>query len=83
MVARTSGVPASFVKELLRKATLAAAEDGRTAVTDTDVGAVLDELLHETSALTRVLLGAETPSPVAPHPHAWLGGWTQARPTSG
>jgi ATPase family protein associated with various cellular activities (AAA) len=75
VVARTSGVPASFVKELLRKAALAAAEHGRTTVTDDDVSEVLDELLAETSALTRVLLGAEAPSRgAAPHPHDWLGG---------
>jgi len=77
VVARTTGVPASFVKELLPTATLAAAEGGRTAVTDADVGVVLDELLHETSALTRVLLGAGTPRPAAPHPHAWLGGMVE------
>jgi hypothetical protein len=72
-VRRTAGVPASFIKELLRKAALAAAEAGRTHVTDADVNAVLDELLHETSALTRVLLGAERPgSGAAPDPHAWL-----------
>jgi cell division protease FtsH len=77
VVERTKGVPASFVKELLRKAALAAAEDGRTTVTDGDVAAVLDELLADTSALTRVLLGAEPPSgAAAPHPHAWLEGMT-------
>ena len=73
VVARTEGAPASFFKELLRKATLAAAEAGRTAVTDEDVGAVLDELLAETGKLTRVLLGAEAPrAGVASTPHAWL-----------
>jgi histone H3/H4 len=73
VVRRTAGVPASFVKELLRKAALEAAEAGRAAVTDTDVRAVLDELLAETSALTRVLLGAEAPGGRAvPGPHAWL-----------
>jgi cell division protease FtsH len=78
VVRRTDGVPASFVKELLRKATLAAAEEGRTTVTDTDVASVLDELLHETSALTRVLLGAGTPGTAA-DPHGWLGGFVAHR----
>lgn len=73
VVRRTQGVTASFVKELLRKATLAAAEDGRSTVTDGDVHASLDELLDETAALTRVLLGAGQPGvSAAPGPHAWL-----------
>jgi ATP-dependent 26S proteasome regulatory subunit len=58
VVERTEGVTASFVKELLRKASLIAIEAGRDHVTDADVSAGLDELLSETSALTRVLLGA-------------------------
>ena len=57
IVARTDGVTASFVKELLRKAMLVAAADGRTNVTDADVGAALDELWEHTGALTRALLG--------------------------
>jgi cell division protease FtsH len=85
LVRRTAGVPASFVKELLRKATLAAAEDGRTTVTDSDLNSVLDELLHETSALTRVLLGAGEPgSGAAPDPHGWLApmaGTTEPSPS--
>jgi hypothetical protein len=88
VIRRTSGVPASFVKELLRKAALAAAEDGRATVTDSDVQAVLDELLHESAALTRVLLGAAPPGGgAAPHPHAWLenapGGPAAAPPDRG
>jgi hypothetical protein len=44
-------------------------------VTDDDLTAVLDELLAETSALTRVLLGGERPeTPAAPSPHDWLDG---------
>jgi cell division protease FtsH len=73
VVARTSGVTASFVKELLRRAALEAAEAGRTRVRDEDLAAVLDELLADSSALTRVLLGAEAPREgVAPSPHDWL-----------
>ena len=73
IVERTEGVPASFIKELLRKAALRAAEDGRTTVTDADVTDVLTELLAETSALTRVLLGAGEPGTAAvPSPHGWM-----------
>ena len=76
IVERTEGVPASFIKELLRKAALRAAEGGRTTVTDADVTDVLDELLAETSALTRVLLGAGQPGEVAaPDPHGWMTGF--------
>ena len=75
IVRRTGGVPAAFIKELLRKAVLAAAEAGRTAVTGDDLNAVLAELQHETAAITRVLLGAEAPRPpAAADPHAWLEG---------
>jgi hypothetical protein len=74
VVRRTSGVTASFVKELLRRAAILAAEAGRTTVGDEDVRAVLDDLLTESSKLTRVLLGGEhgQGSPV-PGPHEWLG----------
>jgi cell division protease FtsH len=75
LVARMTGVTASFVKEVLRKAMLHAAEAERATVTDDDVDAVLDELLSETAALTRVLLGGDrTSSGELPHPHEWLGG---------
>lgn len=61
VVDRTAGVTASFIKELLRKAALIAAEsepgDDRIRVTDAHVTQALDELLDEESALTRVLLG--------------------------
>ena len=56
VAARIEGVTASFVKELLRKAMLAAAEDGRAAVGQGDLDAALDGLLSETAALTRALL---------------------------
>ena len=74
VVDRTDGVTASFIKEFLRKAALVAAEDGRTTVTDADAAAALDELLSQTAALTRVLLGVPTADGVraAPSPHGWL-----------
>ncbi len=71
VVERTAGVTASFIKELLRAAALRATLDSRSQVTDADVGAVLDELLSERAALTRVLLGGEQPSGEA-DPHAWM-----------
>jgi hypothetical protein len=74
-VSRTDGTTASFVRELLRKAAVAALEAGRERVGTADVDAALDELLHETGTLTRVLLGSEAPGegPV-PRPHDWLQG---------
>jgi SpoVK/Ycf46/Vps4 family AAA+-type ATPase len=74
VVARTDGATASLFKELLRKATLAALEDHRTHVTTADVTSALGELLAETAALTRVLLGHPDPAEPAapPSPHDWL-----------
>ena len=75
VIDRTEGVTASFVKELLRKAALIAAEDGRRTVTDADVQAALDELLSQTNALTRVLLGVPDEDRAQQGPgagHAWI-----------
>ena len=77
VVERTEGVTASFVKELMRRAALEAAEAGRATVTDRDVTVALDELLGEASALTRALLGVRQPGDPEPaDPHAWM----RARP---
>ena len=67
VVERTAGVTASFVKELMRKSALLAAEGdpdgtGIPMVTDEHVIAALDELLTEGNALTRVLLGGAQPA---------------------
>lgn len=63
IVVRTKGVTASFIKELMRKSALIAANvsegEGRITVTDAHLEAALDELLAERSELTRVLLGAD------------------------
>lgn len=72
VVGRTQGMTASFFKELLRKAALAAAEAGRDGVGEGDVTAALDELLEERAALTRVLLGSGPAGQASPSPHAWL-----------
>jgi ATP-dependent 26S proteasome regulatory subunit len=75
VIDRTEGVTASFVKELLRKAALIAAEDDRRTVGDADLAAALDGLLHSTSALTRVLLGVSDGKRAAPtgdSSHGWI-----------
>jgi len=83
VITRTEGVTASFLKELLRKAALFAAEDGPERdedgplrVTDAHMNAALDQLLDTRNQLTRVLLGgqAERPGPPA--------GGGEARPAS-
>jgi hypothetical protein len=62
VIARTDGVTASFLKELLRRAALLAAT--RTpgtealAVSAGDLSAALDELLDTRNAMTRTLLGS-------------------------
>ena len=79
VIARTEGVTASFIKELLRRAALVAAEedhddgrqgDGPIRVTDADLGAALDQLLHARSALTQALLGG---GPTGPRPARYPG----------
>ena len=65
VIARTDGVTASFLKELLRRAALLAAtrtpgDEGLT-VAAADLAAALDELLDTRNAMTRTLLGS-TPS---------------------
>jgi hypothetical protein len=75
VVDRTDGVTASFVKELLRKAALTAVGRGRGTVTDDDMRSALDDLLHSTSAMTRVLLGvprADGAGPAHSSGHEWL-----------
>jgi cell division protease FtsH len=75
VVERTAGVTASFIRELLRRAALLAADQDRTQVTEEDVHAALDELLSTTSALTRSLLGVpgdDRESSDRLPQHAWL-----------
>jgi hypothetical protein len=71
VVERTEGVTASFIKELMRKAALVAAEaaDGAGTpdetvippVLDEHMRVALDELLAEGNAMTRALLGGSAP----------------------
>jgi hypothetical protein len=61
VLARTEGVTASFLKELLRRAALLAATrtvDNELAVSADDLSAALEELLDTRNAMTRTLLGA-------------------------
>jgi hypothetical protein len=61
VIERTDGVTASFLKELLRRAALVAAEaDGggrRLSVSADQLDAALDELMATRNAMTRTLLG--------------------------
>jgi hypothetical protein len=72
VIGRTEGVTASFMKELLRRAALRAAdesehEDASTPirVTDAHMTAALDQLLDTRNELTRVLLGGQAGAPRA------------------
>jgi cell division protease FtsH len=87
VMARTEGVSAAFIKELVRKAAVLAAQGQAPAtareeapgtgamataagaapltVTDEHLQGALDELLDETGALTRVLLGGAHPASTA------------------
>jgi hypothetical protein len=61
VLARTDGVTASFLKELLRRAALLAAQrtgEGPLSVSADDLGRALDELLDTRNAMTRTLLGS-------------------------
>jgi hypothetical protein len=85
IVARTDGVSPAFIKELLRKASLLAATEaanGRLVVTDAHVNAALDELMGETSTLTRLLLGGATdrPPPTTRASMGWMPGAQQGGP---
>jgi hypothetical protein len=59
VVQRTEGVTASFLKELVRRAVLEAAQDDPAlpAVTDEHVTRALDDLLDSSQEITRTLLG--------------------------
>ncbi|MFD2093331.1 AAA family ATPase [Blastococcus deserti] len=72
VLARTEGVTASFLKELLRRAALLAAtragDEERVEVSASDLEAALDELLDTRNAMTRTLLGAAPAFPAATRP---------------
>jgi hypothetical protein len=63
LVARTEGVSGAFIRELLRKAALLAADEGdELVVTDRHVDGALHALVVEGGPLTRRLLGAAPPA---------------------
>lgn len=63
-IARTEGVSAAFIRELLRRAALFAADAGRgTAVDEEHLKEALHELLVDGGPLTRSLLGAHAHRP--------------------
>ena len=62
--ARTEGTTASFAKELVRRAVLAAALDDEPPADD-HLGTALDELLSDAQRLTRSLLGVGSGGPAA------------------
>ena len=83
---RTDGVTASFLKELLRRAAVLAAErdgqardDGALAVSADDLDDALAELLDTRNAMTRVVLGGATQETA----DRASGGWAVARPQPG
>jgi len=66
VIGRTEGVTASFMKELLRRAALRAADESEheeastpIRVTDAHMTAALDQLLDTRNELTRILLGGQ------------------------
>jgi ATP-dependent 26S proteasome regulatory subunit len=85
-VARTAGVPASFVKELTRRATLLSAARGGEHTTAADVRGALDELLADQETLTRRLLGTGggeyPPVDEAAAPADEPAGWFAYAPTA-
>jgi hypothetical protein len=81
VIERTEGFTASFLKELLRKAALFAAEastgddgeDRPLRVTDAHMSEALDELLGTRSQLTRLLLGGQAGAAAGPAAPAGAG----------
>ncbi len=78
VLARCDGVTASFLKELLRRSAVLAAEAGTEHaepsgvlhVSADQLDAALDDLLDTRNAMTRVLLGGQ-PAPSAAPPAGW------------
>jgi cell division protease FtsH len=85
VITRTEGVTASFIKELLRRAALLAAESAGQVtsdaghdnqplrVTDEHLTAALDQLLDTRNELTRLLLGGQAPHTPPQEPGSFPG----------
>jgi ATP-dependent 26S proteasome regulatory subunit len=76
VIGRTDGVTASFLKELLRRAALIAADadDGgtRLSVSAAHLDEALDELMDTRNAMTRTLLGGRRPDERSAAGPGWL-----------
>jgi hypothetical protein len=68
VVEQTEGVPASFIKELSRRATMVAVDRSAAETTASDLREALAELLADQHALTRRLLGVPGDEPDAARP---------------
>lgn len=81
VITRTEGVTASFIREMLRRATFLAVREGDASpdapvVTDAHVHAALDRLLDPAGPLTAALLGRREPKAAAsPESHDVGGEW--------
>jgi hypothetical protein len=62
VVAATDGTSPAFIRELFRHAALAAAEDGREAVSAVDLLAAVAVLREQSGRMTAALLGATRPA---------------------
>jgi ATP-dependent 26S proteasome regulatory subunit len=62
LVSDTDGASPAFLRELLRRAALLAAEEGASTVEDRHTAAALDELRAGGDSLTESLLGARRPA---------------------
>ena len=57
LVTRTKGVSAAFIRELLRRAALFAADEGARVVGEKHLDVALQEIVVEGGKLTQILLG--------------------------
>lgn len=85
IVARTAGVTASFVKELVRRAVLQRVEvdgDASTTLTAADLHAALDDLLEHSPPVLRSSLGINPgiADDASPAPESARGGWFSYAP---
>jgi ATP-dependent 26S proteasome regulatory subunit len=88
LVARTEGVSAAFIKELVRRGTLVASDEagdaGAVVMTTAHLESALDDLLEHSAPILRSMLGGRRPGDPEPPPvgpPSWDGpppGWSSA-----
>jgi hypothetical protein len=80
LVGRTEGVSAAFIRELVRRATLAAVAAGDPpVVTGELLGSALTDLLEHSAPIVRTMLGAAYDAERDPGPDTgFAGGWAPA-----